>query len=74
MLRHPSSLLGLVFMLLLSLLAGCATSKTATKKDINVFRPGVAREIVIDEVGYSPNSCWPSPGIESLSRARTCRN
>lgn len=50
MLRHPS-FLGLVFALTFSLLAGCATSKTATKKDINVFRPGVAREIVIDEVG-----------------------
>jgi len=33
------------------LLAGCATPKTATKKDINVFRPGVAREVMIDEVG-----------------------
>lgn len=50
MFRRPS-LLGLVFALLLSVLAGCATSRTATKKDINVFRPGVAREIVIDEVG-----------------------
>ena len=42
---------GLVFILMVSLLAGCATSRSATKKDINVFRPGVAREVVIDEVG-----------------------
>jgi hypothetical protein len=48
---YRSAPVGLVFVLLVSLLAGCATSRVETKKDINVFRPGVAREVVIDEVG-----------------------
>lgn len=48
---HRFKPVGLVCVVLFSLLAGCATSRTETKKDINVFRPGVAREVVIDEVG-----------------------
>lgn len=62
MFRHPS-LFGLVLALMLSVLAGCATSRTATKKDINVFRPGVAREIVIDEVGAPVSTTTNRAGL-----------
>lgn len=48
--RRPS-LLSLVSILLVFPLTGCVTGSRATKKDINVFRPGVAREVVIDEIG-----------------------
>jgi hypothetical protein len=41
----------LVTGLITSLLGGCATTRTETKKDLSVFMPGVAREVVIDELG-----------------------
>lgn len=34
-----------------TLLAGCMTARTETKKDLSVFQPGVPRATVIDELG-----------------------
>lgn len=48
---HTRSGIFLTLGLLLALLGGCATAKTATKKDFSVFETGVSRAVVIDELG-----------------------
>ena len=60
--RYPS-LVAVVSILMVSFLGGCATGRRATKKDINLFSPGVAPEVGIDQVGQ--------PATTTTSRAGT---
>jgi hypothetical protein len=49
--RHPFVHVLILLGLLASLLGGCATPRTATKKDLSVFHRGVARSAIIEEIG-----------------------
>ena len=48
---RPTLIAFFVTGLIASLLGGCTTTRTETKKDLSVFMPGVARAVVIDELG-----------------------
>ena len=61
--QRPHSLLftGLLFSFFL--FVGCATTPTATKKDLSVLQPGVSRATVIDELGRPVSSTLNRAGL-----------
>ncbi len=48
---------------LVLLLAGCASTRSATKKDLSVLQPGVSRAAVIDELGTPVSSTISRAGL-----------
>jgi hypothetical protein len=61
--NSPSRLVTLCLFGLTLFAAGCASSRTETKKDLTVLQPGVSRESVIYELGNPVTSTKSRAGL-----------